>query len=127
VDANASGSGDGFGLAARKGGQDLIDEGRIPSAPSPGRFNHYTGQVERVIQDELSRHDGLREADYVAIVKLWVDADGRIARVSLARSTGDAALDDKLRDALGALRATLGEPPGDMPQPIRIRVISRVS
>jgi protein TonB len=127
VDASASGSGDGFGLAAKKGGQDLVGEGLIASTLSPGRFNYYTGQVENIIQNELFRHDELRAVGYVAIVKLWVDADGRIARVSLARSTGDAALDDRLREALAALQATLGAPPEDMPQPIRIRVTSRIS
>lgn len=127
VDANASGSGDGFGLAAKRGGRDLIEEGRIGTAPDARRFDYYTGQVERILQSELFRRDELRAADYVAIVRLWVDADGRIARVSLARSTGDALLDEKLRDALGSLRVPLGAPPEEMPQPIRIRVTSRAS
>jgi len=43
----------------------------------------------------------------------------------LVDSTGDARADEVLKDALRDMRALREGPPGDMPQPVRLRVTSR--
>jgi hypothetical protein len=50
-------------------------------------------------------------------IQLWADGDGRIYRIQMISSTGDAQLDAIIRDdVLGSLM--LGEPlPSDMPVP----------
>jgi hypothetical protein len=58
-------------------------------------------------------------------VRLWADASGRVTRVIISPSTGDAELDAVIRnEVLGNL--TLREPPPrDMPMPVVTRVTAR--
>ena len=58
-------------------------------------------------------------------VRLWADSTGRVTRVTISPSTGDAELDAIIRDeVLG--RLTLREPPPrDMPMPVVTRVTAR--
>jgi periplasmic protein TonB len=82
-----------------------------------------TAQIEAALQsNKKTRSSALRIE-----VRLWADALGRISRVQLARSTGDAELDAAIRDeVLGQL--TLREPPPkDMPMPILTRITGRRS
>jgi protein TonB len=58
-------------------------------------------------------------------VKVWIDARGQISRIALADTTGDAKVDELVKDVLQNLRALREAPPADMPQPIKIRVTSR--
>jgi protein TonB len=55
-------------------------------------------------------------------VRLWADGTGRVTRVVLTPSTGDAEVDAAIRnDVIGGL--TLREPPPkDMPMPVVTRV-----
>jgi protein TonB len=58
-------------------------------------------------------------------IRLWADGSGRVSRIQLVSSTGDAELDAIIRnDVLGSL--TLREPPPkDMPMPMMTRVTAR--
>lgn len=120
VDAEGSAGGDGFGLVGRKGGRDLI--GGDGSARS--RFAFYTNMLQQQIQDELSRDKRLRGGGYRAVVRIWLGGDGRIQKVDLSGSTGDADLDGSIRNALAGITLTQ-PPPQDMPQPVRLRISSR--
>lgn len=120
VDAVGGAGGDGFGLVGRKGGKDLIgssDGGR-------SKYAFYTNMIQQQIQDELSRDKRLKSGGYRAVVRIWLGGDGRVQKVDLSGSTGDANLDGNLKNALSAI--TLNQPPPqDMPQPIRLRISSR--
>ncbi len=58
-------------------------------------------------------------------VRLWADASGRITRVQLVSSSGDAEVDAALRDQVFAGLALREPPPPDMPMPIVTRITSR--
>jgi protein TonB len=85
----------------------------------------FADRLQRHLSAELNRNRKLRERDYRVQVRLWLERDGSIQKAELAQSTGDAALDELLRQALLEARAMSEAPPENMPQPIRIRVTAR--
>ena len=81
--------------------------------------------VNSAFQNALSREKALKDKNYRVIVKVWLDSTGRVTRAALVDSTGDSRADDVLKNALREMRALREGPPADMPQPVKIRVISR--
>jgi protein TonB len=127
LDAQGSSGGDSFGLVGRPGGRDITtignDEGK---GSGTGRINAalYASQLQTQIQDALNRNDRLRDAEYRAQVSLWLASDGSVSRVELAGSTGDDALDRRLRAALAEAKK-LRPPPEGLEQPIRLELVAR--
>jgi protein TonB len=117
LDADGSAGADGFGLAARKGGRDLIGGG--------ASFGWYTTLLRDSIQDVLAGDDRIRKGNYQVQVRVWMAADGTVEKVLLAQSTGDADLDGYIRVALGRLGKLRDSPPIEMPQPVTLRIVSR--
>jgi protein TonB len=127
LDAEGAAGGDSFGLVGRPGGRDITTIGGAGgSGGGIGRINTalYASQLQSQLQDELNRNERLRAAEYRALVKLWVNADGKIARVELAGSTGDAELDRRLQGALEEARK-LRPPPEGVAQPIKLELVAR--
>jgi len=124
LDAEGSGAGDAFGLAARKGGQDITT---IGSGSGAGRaqFAGYASLIERHIQEALTRNGKLQGRRYQAAIAIWIEPDGTVRRVELRSSTGDPETDALLRQALAELPLLREPPPGAMPQPVRMRLASR--
>ena len=81
--------------------------------------------MQAQIESALRANGKTRHAVMRIQVRLWSDAMGRVTRVQLVSSTGDASLDATIRDdVLG--RLTLREPPPkDMPMPIITRVTAQ--
>lgn len=129
LDADGSGGGDGFGLAARKGGRDITTLGGGPKAVQGNPWAWYDAvlneSMNSAFQNALTREKALKDKNYKVIVKVWIDPSGRITRTSLVDSTGDTRADEVLKDALRDMRALREGPPADMPQPVKIRVTSR--
>jgi protein TonB len=119
LDADASGAGDGFGLMARKGGRDLLASGE-------GAFAWYTGMLQNAIRDRLQEIKKARVSAYSIVVRVWVKPDGSVERVKLASSTGDRALDSEIEDALMGHVNVAQAPPIEMPQPVSLRIVSRI-
>ena len=119
VDAEGGAGGDAFGLVGRKGGRDLL----AGDGGARSQFAFYTSMIQQQIQDELSRNKKLK-GDYRAVVRIWLAADGRIQKVDLAGSTGNADVDGTLRNALADITFRQ-PPPQNMPQPVRLRISSR--
>ncbi|MBV8032570.1 MAG: energy transducer TonB [Betaproteobacteria bacterium] len=125
LDAKGEAGGDAFGLQGRPGGRDITTIG--PEGSGNGRSGNsafYANQLQNELQDVLNRNDKLRAAEYRALVRLWMDASGRVTRVELAGSTGDGDLDRRLREALEEAKR-LKPPPEGMAQPIRLELVSR--
>lgn len=124
VDAEGGAGADGFGLVGKKGGHGLL-------GGSPGStVLWYGGQVKAGLEDELQRllaDTPARKSAYSVLLDVWVDADGGISRAELAGASGKPEVDGALRTALQALRFSLPKPPPEnMPQPLKIRVTSRI-
>jgi protein TonB len=116
LDADGNGS-DGFQLRARKGGRDLLGAG--------GPFAWYADRIQESIYKILSANKKVRSANYVVNVNLWFKHDGSIDRFELASTTGNPELDKSLRNALDKVGPLGSELPPDLPQPVRLKIVSR--
>lgn len=125
VDAEGTGSGDDFGLVGKKGGSDLIGGGSGKGNPWAWYDAIVNEAINAAFQSALSREQALKDKNYRVVVKVWIDPAGTVARAQVVDSTGDARVDDLLKDVLRNMRALRDSPPQDMPQPIKIRVTSR--
>jgi periplasmic protein TonB len=115
LDAEGTAGSDGFGLAARKGGKGLFGGGNP--------FAWYGNAVKNDITALLADKDSLRRKDYTAIIKLWVEADGSIKRVELAKGTNDAEIDALLTKEISKYKSNEPPPPG-LEQPIKLKIKS---
>ncbi|WP_426425303.1 TonB C-terminal domain-containing protein [Bradyrhizobium genosp. A] len=120
LDAKAVGPGDLFNLGGKPGGNPYGGGGGGGS-----RWGWYASIVQAQIEAAIRSNTRTRNAVMQVRIRLWADGSGRVNRVELASSTGDAELDATIRDSvLGGL--TLREPPPkDMPMPVVTRVTAR--
>ena len=61
--------------------------------------------MNSAFQDALAREKALKDKTYKVVVKVWIDAGGKVARIALVDKTGDAKVDELLKDVLQNLRA----------------------
>lgn len=120
VDAQGSGPGDGFGLAGRPGGRDIIGGG---GGGGLG-LSMFGSATARHIAQELARDPKLKSTSYQIEVRVWMSKDGRFEREEIVRGTGDRDLDTLIRAGLAQLTAIRQPVPQNLPQPLRIRVTS---
>ncbi|WP_322516780.1 TonB C-terminal domain-containing protein [Rhodopseudomonas palustris] len=120
LDAKATGPGDLFNLGGKPGGSPYGGGGGGGS-----RWGWYASIVQSQIESALRANQRTQRAVLQVQIRLWADSTGKISRVQLVSSTGDAELDRIIRDdVLGSL--TLREPPPkDMPMPMVTRVTAR--
>jgi periplasmic protein TonB len=119
LDAKAVGPGDLFNLGGRPGGNPYGGGG------GGSRWGWYASIVQSQIESALRANSRTRNAVMQVQVRLWADGSGRVSRVQLVSSTGDAELDAVLRnDVLGSLMLR-EPPPKDMPMPMVTRLTAR--
>jgi TonB family protein len=116
LDADGTAGSDGFGLAARKGGRDLLASGG-------SAFTWYAGLLKNEILGEL-QDKKVRAGSYSIQVRVWVRPDGTIERIRFVQSSGNGERDKAIEEAITRIRISQG-PPADMPQPINLRIVSR--
>ena len=119
LDADGVAGGDSFNLGSRRGGRDLL-------ATGGDRFAWYAGMLKADLVSFLSDHPDIRARAYSVNVRLWLDGRGAVTRVALGGSTGDRELDRKLEALLGGMERVAEAPPTDLPQPVQIRIVSRM-
>jgi protein TonB len=117
IDAEGVAGGDGFGLAARRGGSDLVGGGRA-------MFAWYTGRLKDAILNLLSDDERIRKGKYQVTVRVWVGTDGKVERVKLQSSSGSGDLDAAIENVLQKLDR-MEQPPLEMPQPVTLRIVSK--
>ena len=123
VDAAGTGAGDGFGLVGKKGGADLIGGGGGGGIGTGNKFAWFGALVKERLQDVIAKDRKLREfGDFQRLVNVWIDTTGAITRVELVGRSDNAELDSALRLALKSLPPLRQGAPGDMPQPVRLRI-----
>jgi len=119
LDAEGVAGDDGFGLVSRKGGRDLLGGGS-------GSFTAFSASLEQDITRLLTENEDIRKARYNVIFRIWIDKEGRVERSELVGSTGDSELDQALELALSGQPRISRQPPQDMPQPVKLRIVSRL-
>jgi outer membrane biosynthesis protein TonB len=119
---------DGFGLRGGNSfGGSIGGTGNTSTQGGSGRWGWYASRVQNSISQALQSNTNTRTADFRVDVQIWPDRTGRITRAHIARSTGNAALDNAItNEVLTGL--ILQEPPPDgMPMPIVLRLTARNS
>lgn len=116
LDADGAG-GDSFGLIGKKGGRDLLN-----SDP----FAWYGALLQQNITEHLMEDRRVRRTRYSVTLNLWIKADGRIERFELLGSSGDRGLDESLKTSLAQLGRFPDTPPDSLPQPLTLRITSRL-
>ncbi|WP_024298152.1 energy transducer TonB family protein [Methylomicrobium lacus] len=124
VDAEGGAGSDGFGLVGKKGGRGLL------GGSGGSAILWYGGQVKRRLDDELQgllADTSAGKAAYSVLLNVWMGKDGRIERTELASGSGKSDVDQSIREALPKLHFSLAKsPPDNMPQPLKIKVTSRI-
>jgi TonB family protein len=112
------GKADGFGVGKSGNGGRIGGNGNGGSGG--GRFDAYAAQARTTITNALRQNPKTRSATINRqILRYWQDSTGRITRAKLDSSTGDAALDAAIIEALVGLQGP--PPPAGMPMPVVIR------
>lgn len=120
LDADGAAGSDGFGLAARKGGNGLFGGG------SGNPYAWYGGIIKNDIVNLLNNYEKLRSKGYTAIVKIWLRTDGSVERFELARGSNDPEIDQLLETAMNKYQRVKEAPPPGMKLPVKLKITSRV-
>jgi protein TonB len=120
IDADGSAGGDAFGLAARRGGSDLV--GGTGSAP----FAWYTNRIADAVRDRLASVPCARGAKGSLSIHLIMEADGRFKQVQLATSTGDRQTDQCIDSALTSIPRMSDPLPPGMPEQVNVKIVARI-
>lgn len=124
VDAEGGAGSDGFGLVGKKGGRGLL------GGPGGSAILWYGGQIKRGLEKDMQgllAETPAAKAEYSVMIAVWVGADGRVSRAELQNGSGKADIDGAIKSTLPKLKFTVAKtPPENMPQPIKIRVTSRI-
>jgi periplasmic protein TonB len=118
LDADGSAGGDDFGLAARRGGRDLL-------ATGGSAYAWYAGLLKTEILDQLSEEKSAHRGDYSVVVRVWVKPDGTVERIRISQGSGNRDRDQAIETALSRISRLSQAPPADMPEPISLRIVSR--
>jgi TonB family protein len=83
--------------------------------------------VQAQIQEAIGANPKLRTAALQVRARVWADATGRVTRVQIVTSSGDAELDAALNHEVLSTLTLREPPPRDMPMPIVMQIIERKS
>ncbi|MEC9339992.1 MAG: cell envelope integrity protein TolA, partial [Pseudomonadota bacterium] len=119
LDAEGGAGSDAFGLIGKKGGRSLL--GGDGSA-----FGWYGRIVQEDLQNQLQQLEEVRALSYTVVVKIWLSPVGDVETAMIERGSGDPEVDGRLERAIARNVRISSAPPQDMPQPIRLRVTSRI-
>ncbi|KVQ63370.1 energy transducer TonB [Burkholderia territorii] len=109
------GAGDGSGMVGSGGG---------------GKFGNasYAQYMVYVLQRAIEQDKGVQEAGgarFAGSLNLWMDASGRITKVTIAQSTGDAKIDAAVVAAVESLGRVDEVPPPSTAYPVLVRLQGR--
>ncbi|MDT8281368.1 MAG: energy transducer TonB [Gammaproteobacteria bacterium] len=113
LDADGVAGADGFGLLARKGGRGILGGG-------------YGALVVQEINAMLVDDERLRSKEYTVLLKIWISENGDIERYKIEKKTGDEAVVAMIESVLARMGTVSEGPPLELPQPIRLRIKSRI-
>ena len=120
LDAEGTAGGDAFGLAARRGGSDLV--GGTGSAP----FAWYTNRITDAIRERLSSVACAKSAKGSLSIHVLMQADGKIKQIQLATTTGNTSVDQCIDSALTSMPPMSDPLPPGMPEQVNLKIVSRI-
>ncbi len=91
--------------------------------PSRQRHGFYASSVRLQVRNALRGNRELRDLAYRVQLNIWLDREGRIARSAMHRSSGSQGVDWAVMRSLEGV-VVRPEPPGDLPQPIHVDIVS---
>ena len=118
IDADASAGSDGFGLAASRGGRDLLTTG----GGSSGAY--YSGLLQRHFFETLTRNRQVLKEEFRVVVKVWFGDDGRVQKADIVSGSGNAQVDNLIRLTLLDMTPLKDVPPSAM-RPMQVRLSNR--
>jgi protein TonB len=117
VDADASAGSDGFGLAANRGGRDLLTTGG-------GKGVYYSGLLQRAFFDALTRNRRILKDEFRVVVRVWFGDDGRVEKADIVNGSGNAQVDEQIQLTLLEMNPLKDVPPASM-RPMQVRLSNR--
>lgn len=118
-----AGNGPDMGLSSGGGGS-----GRIGGNGRKGggsKWGYYAAKVQNSIAAALRRNPSTKSATFSMQVKVWADSSGRITRAQLVGTSGNAAVDQAIKNQVLAGLQLPEPPPDGMPMPINMRITAR--
>lgn len=115
LDAKGKGPGD---ILGKPGGSPYGGSG----GGGGGGWGSYASMVQSQLRSALEAHKRTRKATMRGNIRLWADQSGRVIKVQLSGSTGDAELDAVLRNEVFSNLTLREPPPKGMPMPMIIRI-----
>ncbi len=109
----ASGPPSDFGIGGAGGG-----DGGGGGGGGGSQWGWYAGEVQARIVDALRQNDKTKAARIHLKVRIWVSNAGSVTRATLASSSGDASLDEALKNQVLIGLSLPEAPPSGMPMPI---------
>lgn len=85
----------------------------------------YANKTFNRLQEAINNEKDLTTAQYRVVVYVWVDKDGTIQKIELKRGSGNADTDKLLRSALENIKSMNSPPPPDLPNPIKVEMVSK--
>lgn len=119
LDAEGVAGSDAFGLVGRPGGRGLFGGG------GGNPYGHYAAGIKQGLIDIFAENEDLRRKSYSAVIKIWLDPDGSVAKYELSKSSSDPDIDKLLKNSLAKYKKAEPPPPG-MEQPIKFKISSRL-
>ena len=120
VDAEGTAGSDGFGLAANKGGRDILSTGTGTGSGAA----YYTGLLQRSFFEAMSRNRKVLKDEFRVVVRVWFTDDGKVTKADIVTGSGNAATDDLIRVTLLDMNPLKDVPPSAM-RPIQLRLSNR--
>lgn len=117
VDADGAAGTDGFGLAANRGGRDLLTTGG-------GGGAYYSGLLQRYFFEALTRNRKVLKDEFRVVVKVWLGDDGRVRKADIVTGSGNAQVDDLIQLTLLDMNPLQDVPPQTMRE-IQLRLSNR--
>ena len=118
VDADGSAGTDGFGLAANRGGRDMLSTG------GGGGGAYYSGLLQRQFFEALSRNRKVLKDEFKVVVRIWLGDDGRVQKADIVSGSGNPAVDDLIQVTLMEMNPLRDVPPSSM-RPMQLRLSNR--
>lgn len=119
VDADASAGSDGFGLAASRGGRDLLTTGA-----GGGGGAYYSGLLQRQFFEALQRNRKVLKDEFRVVVRVWLGDDGKVQKADIVSSSGNAQTDEQIQLTLLDMSPLRDVPPSSM-RPMQLRLSNR--